>query len=68
MSDAHDAADELERLRAEAVHARQRLDLYQAKAYGMREINPVKMRDLERRAEAAAERLAAVRRQGVAPE
>ncbi|MBA2350191.1 MAG: hypothetical protein H0V81_18100 [Solirubrobacterales bacterium] len=50
--------DALENLRAEARLAQQRLDLYRAKAYGMRATSPERMRELERRAVAARERLA----------
>lgn len=48
----------LESLRAEARLAQQRLDLYRAKAYGMRATSPERMRELERRATAAQQRLA----------
>ncbi len=51
-------ADALETLRAEARLAQQRLDLYRAKAYGMRATSPERMRELEHRATAASERLA----------
>jgi hypothetical protein len=51
--------DELARLQAEADHHRRRLELYRAKAYGMRPTSPVRMRELERQATAAADRLAA---------
>ncbi len=51
-------ADALATLRAEARLAQQRLDLYRAKAYGMRATSPERMRELERRATAASERLA----------
>lgn len=54
--------DELAHLRADARFARERLALYRAKAYGMRETSPVRMRELERRAEQTAERLAAAER------
>lgn len=50
--------EQLEHLRAEARLAQQRLDLYRAKAYGMRATSPERMRELERRATAARERLA----------
>ena len=52
---------ELARLKEEADHSRRRLDLYRAKAYGMRPTSPVRMRELEREAAAAADRLAAAR-------
>jgi hypothetical protein len=56
-----DDTDELARLQAEADHLRRRLDLYRARAYGMRPTSPVRMRELEREAAAAADRLAAAR-------
>jgi hypothetical protein len=61
----HDA--ELARLEAEADHHRRRLELYRAKAYGMRPTSPVRMRELERQAAAAADRLAAARARAAAP-
>jgi hypothetical protein len=54
--------DELAHLRAEARYAQERLALYRAKAYGMRETSPVRMRELERNAARTAERLAAALR------
>jgi hypothetical protein len=51
VSDAH-----LDDLRAQALHARQRFDLYKARAYGQRPMSPVTLRELERdsvRAQAA---------------
>lgn len=59
--------DELAHLRADARFARERLALYRAKAYGMRETSPVRMRELERRAEQTAERLAAAERAAAPP-
>ncbi|WP_354699149.1 hypothetical protein DSM112329_04857 [Paraconexibacter sp. AEG42_29] len=53
---------EIQHLRADARFARDRLALYRAKAYGMRETSPVRMRELERNADATAERLAAALR------
>jgi hypothetical protein len=53
---------EIAHLRAEARYARERLALYRAKAYGMRETSPVRMRELERNATATAERLTAALR------
>jgi hypothetical protein len=53
---------ELQHLRAEARYAREKLALYRAKSYGMRETSPVRMRELERRAQQTAERLAAAER------
>ena len=48
------SAHDLDDLRAQALHARQRLDLYKARAYGMRPTSPVRMRELERASERAA--------------
>jgi hypothetical protein len=48
------SAVDLDELRAQALHARQRLDLYKARAYGMRATSPVRMRELERASERAA--------------
>jgi hypothetical protein len=53
---------EIAHLRAEARYARERLALYRAKAYGMRETSPVRMRELERNATATSERLTAALR------
>jgi hypothetical protein len=50
---------DLEALRAQARHARQRYDLYKAKAYGPRLTSPPRMRQLAREAEAAEARLRA---------
>ncbi|MGI8865023.1 MAG: hypothetical protein ACR2JH_11620 [Solirubrobacteraceae bacterium] len=41
-------AQRLDELRAQARYARQRWDLYKAKAYGPRMTSPVRMRELER--------------------
>jgi hypothetical protein len=38
----------LEELRAQALHARQRYDLYKARAYGPRATSPARLRELER--------------------
>jgi hypothetical protein len=38
----------LAELEAQARHARERYDLYKARAYGMRPTNPTRMRELER--------------------
>jgi hypothetical protein len=48
----------LEELRAEARYRRERRDLYAARAYGGRPTSAAKLRELERAATAAAERLA----------
>jgi hypothetical protein len=48
--------ERLETLRAEAQYARRRLDLYRARAYGMRPTRESRMRELQRAADAAEER------------
>ena len=48
----------------QAEHARRRLDLYRAKAYGLRPVNESRMRELEREAEAAEARLRHARQAG----
>lgn len=55
-------AARLEQLEAEARHARQRVDLYRAKMYGPRPTDPAELRELERIAHSAAERLEHARR------
>jgi hypothetical protein len=47
----------IEDLRAEARYARERLDLYRAKAFGPRPTRPYRMRELERTAQGAEARL-----------
>jgi hypothetical protein len=42
------AAQRLDELRAEARYARERFDLYKARAYGPRATSEVRMRELER--------------------
>ena len=49
--------ERIDDLEAEARYARQRLDLYRAKTYGPRPTSPTRMRELERTAEGAEERL-----------
>ena len=51
----------LQELEAEARYARQRYDLYRAKAYSGRPTTPSRMRDLQRACESAETRLAAAR-------
>jgi hypothetical protein len=51
--------EHLEDLRARARYARQRYELYKAKAYGQRATSPARMRELERACEQAEARLAA---------
>jgi hypothetical protein len=53
------AADRLEQLRAEARHHQQKRDLYRARSYGMQVTSEARLRELERVAAAAQERLAA---------
>jgi hypothetical protein len=53
------AEDLLDQLRAQAAYARQRRDLYRAKTYGPRPTSPERMRELERDADQAEERLKA---------
>ena len=42
------STDRLDELRAQALHARQRYDLYQARCYGPRATSPSRLRELER--------------------
>ena len=49
----------LDDLRAQALHARQRYDLYKAKAYGLRPTSPGRLRELQRASEQADARLRA---------
>jgi hypothetical protein len=53
--------DSLEELAAEARYARERYDLYRAKAYGPRPTSDARMRELERLCSSAEERLAAAK-------
>ncbi len=50
---------DLDDLRAQALHARQRFDLYKARSYGMRPTSATRLRELERASEQAAARLRA---------
>jgi hypothetical protein len=50
-------AERIDELEAEARYARQRLDLYRAKTFGPRPTSPVRMRELEREADGAEQRL-----------
>jgi hypothetical protein len=69
---AHVAAEQMERARAdslaemaaEAEHARRRLMLYRAKAYGPRPTSHERLRELERLADRAESRLNRVRADG----
>jgi hypothetical protein len=47
----------LEELRAEARFARERFELYRARAYGSRPTSPAKLRELEQEATRTRERL-----------
>jgi hypothetical protein len=53
----------LEDLRAQAQHARQRYDLYKARAYGQRPTSPARMHELQRACEQAETRLRAAEAQ-----
>jgi len=53
------SSEHLDDLRAEAAYARQRYQLYKAKAYGLRSTTPTRMRELERIADGAQARLRA---------
>ena len=52
-------AKHLDDLRVQAQYARQRFDLYKAKAYGQRPTSPARMRELQRACEQAEARLRA---------
>jgi len=52
-----DAANHLDQLRAEARHHRQKRDLYRARSYGMQVTSEARLRELERVATQAQERL-----------
>jgi hypothetical protein len=49
----------LDDLRAQAQYARERYDLYKAKAYGQRPTSPARMRELQRACELTETRLRA---------
>jgi hypothetical protein len=51
--------EHLDDLRAKAQYARERYQLYKAKAYGQRATSPVRMRELQRAYEQAEARLRA---------
>jgi hypothetical protein len=53
----------LDDLRAQAQYARQRYDLYKAKAYGPRLTSPARLRELQRACEQAEARLRAAEAQ-----
>jgi hypothetical protein len=56
-----DGPERIEQLEAEERHARQRLALYRAKAYGPRPTSAARLRELERAHEGALARLRAAR-------
>jgi hypothetical protein len=56
------SAAELERLEAEAKHHRARLDLYRARTYAVKPTSLARLRELERTASGADERLQDARR------
>ena len=60
--------ERLNDLRAQARHARQRYDLYKAKAYGSRPTSGSRMRELQRESEGAEARLRAAETQQTARE
>jgi hypothetical protein len=49
--------ERLDELAADARYSRERADLYRAKMYGSRPTSPARMRELERAAEGAEQRL-----------
>ncbi|HXD65598.1 MAG TPA: hypothetical protein VNV17_13330 [Solirubrobacteraceae bacterium] len=53
----------LDDLRAQAQYARQRYDLYRARAYGQRPTSESRMRELQRASDQAEERLRAAERE-----
>ena len=55
--------DELAALRADARYAREKLDLYRAKSYGMHATSAERLRELQRRADETSERLRFAERQ-----
>ena len=64
---ATDEANALAALTAEAKHASDRLRLYQARATTGRAFDPTRMRDLERTAQSARERLDFAKREAAVP-
>ena len=57
------STNHLDDLLAQALYARQRFDLYKAKAYGPRPTSPARMRELQRACEQAEARLRAAEAQ-----
>lgn len=60
--------DELAALRADARYAREKLDLYRAKSYGMHATSAERLRELQRRADETLQRLRFAERQAHAPD
>ena len=60
--DEREAANRMEALRAEARYRREKMELYRARLNTGRATNLQRMRDLERAADQAAERLEAAQR------
>jgi hypothetical protein len=52
-----DRSSHIDDLRAQALHARQRYDLYKAKTYSQRLTSPARLRELERASQRAQESL-----------
>ncbi len=59
--------DQIAALRADARYARERYDLYRAKAYGPRATSITRLRELERASEAAQARLRHAEREAASP-
>ena len=57
------SSEHLDDLRVQAQYARQRYDLYKAKAYGQRPTSPARTRELQRASEQAEARLRAAEAQ-----
>jgi hypothetical protein len=65
------SVEHLDDLRAQAQYARERYQLYKAKAYGQRPTSPVRLRELERACEHRPKRVSAPlrpRNTGLAPQ
>ena len=64
MTPPDSGAQRIDELRAQARHARQRYDLYKARAYGLRATTESRMRELQRECEGAEARLRAAEDHG----
>jgi hypothetical protein len=60
------ADERIDELEAEARYARERVELYRAKMYGSRPTSMTRMRELERTAEGAQQRLERARERAAA--